>query len=56
LIGVCKSPAILGKAGRYMSIDKGPKAVKLTKVRIRIQSCKVSLLKLKTNRKIPDYK
>lgn len=38
LISVCKSDAILGKAGRYISIAKGPKAVRLIRVNIRIHS------------------
>jgi hypothetical protein len=32
---VCSPLAILGKAGRYMSIDKGPIAVKRPKIRMR---------------------
>jgi hypothetical protein len=34
---VCKLFAILGKAGKYMSIDKGPIEVSNPKIRIKIK-------------------
>ena len=41
---VCKSLAIAGKPGRYMSIEKGPNAVKLPKMRIRKKYVAIHLL------------
>lgn len=37
-ISVFKSFAILGNAGKYMSIARGPSAVRLTSVKINIHS------------------
>lgn len=41
LTGVFKSLAICGKLGKYMSILKGPNAVRLAKVNTNIHSCLV---------------